>query len=330
MVLFILNSGFVDNYFKIQSTKLIKRIKRVKLMSIVVKPATLADMVNESIRSGEADKRVKTGIDGLDNILIGGLPQKSITLVSGPAGTGKTTFGLQFLYKGAAVYNEPGVFVTLEDSPLEMILASRQFGWDIIKQMKEYKILFLDLSIRHSLKTEIGVDKILDFLKIAVEETQANRLVIDSSTILIDLFLDKPRRERQFRDFVHTLSKFGCSTILTGRVEEGTSRVSYYGFEDFAVSGVIALRYAIKMKENRGRTGTEPIGKVVKTIQVRKMRRTKHDDRLYEYDLTERGLEVNEDEPLLPNTKLDEEGVAAAIIEARGFRDKFMKKIQGE
>ncbi len=84
------------------------------------------------------------------------------------------------------------------------------------------------------------------------------------------------------------------------------------------------------MKENRGRTGTEPIGKVVKTIQVRKMRRTKHDDRLYEYDLTERGLEVNEDEPLLPNTKLDEEGVAAAIIEARGFRDKFMKKIQGE
>lgn len=298
-------------------------------MSIVVKPSILADMVDESIRSGEADKRVKTGIEGLDNILMGGLPQKSITLVSGPAGTGKTTFGLQFLYKGAAVYDEPGVFVTFEDSPIEMILASRQFGWDLLKQMREYKVLFLDLSIRHSLKTELGIEEILKFLKIAVEEIGAERLVIDSSTVLIDLFLDKKRRERQFRDVVHTLSKFGCTTILTGRVEEGTSRVSYYGFEDFAVSGVIALRYAIKMEE-KTRASSEPLGRVVKTIQVRKMRRTKHDDRLYEYDLTERGLVIKEDEPLLPNTKLDEEGIAAAIIEARGFRERFMKKIQGE
>ncbi len=57
-----------------------------------------------------------TGIQGLDEISAGGLPAGRPTLVSGGAGSGKTLFGLEFLVRGATQYNEPGVFISFEET----------------------------------------------------------------------------------------------------------------------------------------------------------------------------------------------------------------------
>ena len=62
--------------------------------------------------------RVQTGFPVLDNMLQGGLPAGSITLLSGACGTGKSTFAMQFLYNGAKYYDEPGVYVTLEEDQI--------------------------------------------------------------------------------------------------------------------------------------------------------------------------------------------------------------------
>jgi circadian clock protein KaiC len=87
---------------------------------------------------------VKTGIKGLDAILFGGIPRGNITLVAGTAGTGKTTLGLEFVYRGAREFNEPGVIVLFEVAPDKLIRDAALFGWDLpeLERQRRLKILF--------------------------------------------------------------------------------------------------------------------------------------------------------------------------------------------
>jgi circadian clock protein KaiC len=74
---------------------------------------------------------VKTGIKGLDEVLFGGIPRGNITLVAGTAGTGKTTLGVEFVYRGARQFNEPGVIVLFEVAPDKLIRDAALLGWDL-------------------------------------------------------------------------------------------------------------------------------------------------------------------------------------------------------
>src|SRR6266850_790529 len=74
---------------------------------------------------------VKTGIKGLDEVLFGGIPRGNIILVAGTAGTGKTTLGVEFVYRGARQFNEPGVIVLFEVAPDKLIRDAALFGWDL-------------------------------------------------------------------------------------------------------------------------------------------------------------------------------------------------------
>lgn len=74
---------------------------------------------------------VKTGIKGLDEVLFGGIPRGNITLVTGTAGTGKTTLGVEFVCRGASQFNEPGVIVLFEVAPDKLIRDAALFGWDL-------------------------------------------------------------------------------------------------------------------------------------------------------------------------------------------------------
>ena len=74
---------------------------------------------------------VKTGLKGLDEILFGGIPRGNIVLVAGTAGTGKTTLGVEFVYRGARQFNEPGVIVLFEVASDRLIRDAALFGWDL-------------------------------------------------------------------------------------------------------------------------------------------------------------------------------------------------------
>src|SRR5436189_156357 len=74
---------------------------------------------------------LKTGIKGLDEVLFGGVPRGNIILVAGTAGTGKTTLGVEFVYRGAREFNEPGVIVLFEVAPDKLIRDAAFFGWDL-------------------------------------------------------------------------------------------------------------------------------------------------------------------------------------------------------
>src|SRR5204863_6012178 len=89
---------------------------------------------------------VKTGIKGLDEILFGGIPRGNIILLAGTAGTGKTTLGVEFVYRGARQFNEPGVIVLFEVAPDKLIRDAALFGWDLRELERErerrLKIIF--------------------------------------------------------------------------------------------------------------------------------------------------------------------------------------------
>src|SRR5216110_1018263 len=86
----------------------------------------------------------KTGINGLDAILSGGIPRGNLTLVEGAVGTGKTTLGLEFIFRGATEFNEPGLIVVFEVAPDRLIRDAAGFGWDLpeLERQGRLKIVF--------------------------------------------------------------------------------------------------------------------------------------------------------------------------------------------
>src|SRR2546430_11943070 len=87
---------------------------------------------------------VATGIAGLDDILSGGLLRGSVILVEGGAGTGKTTLGMGFIYRGVSEFGEPGLIVLFEVSPDKLIRDAALFGWDLpeLERQGRLKIVF--------------------------------------------------------------------------------------------------------------------------------------------------------------------------------------------
>ncbi len=87
---------------------------------------------------------VKTGIAGLDSILSGGIPRGNVILLEGSIGTGKTTLGVEFIYRGASQFDEPGIIVLFEVSPQKLIRDASRLGWDLaeLERQNRVKIIF--------------------------------------------------------------------------------------------------------------------------------------------------------------------------------------------
>jgi len=87
---------------------------------------------------------IQVGISGLDAIFRGGIPHGNVMLLEGAAGTGKTLFGIEFIYRGAVAYNEPGIIVTFEVAPQKLIRDAANFGWDLetLQQQNQVRIVF--------------------------------------------------------------------------------------------------------------------------------------------------------------------------------------------
>lgn len=117
-----------------------------------------------------ATKRIKTGIDGLDNLIEGGFPEGSLILISGSPGTGKTIFGLQYLYQGAKI-NEHGIYVTFHESKESLLKCGEIFGWDIKDLEREGKIVIQEY---FGIESDLYQDE-LERLKNAIRELEKSK-----------------------------------------------------------------------------------------------------------------------------------------------------------
>lgn len=177
---------------------------------------------------------VKTGIPGVDEMLKGGLPKGSITLVSGPPGIGKSNLGLQFVYNGATKFGENGVYIAVEDTPYRVKKYANAFGWDFEKLEQENKVMIIGQDIS-GVETESEIT-----LRKAIKDVGAKRIVLDSITLFKYLFKDENERRPNILKFIKKLKKTGCTTVMIGEEQSPFKRIDYDA-EHFLADGVMML-----------------------------------------------------------------------------------------
>jgi circadian clock protein KaiC len=182
-------------------------------------------------------KLISTGVDGLDEVLGGGFPEKSLIVLAGNPGVGKTVFSAQFLYRGCVDYGDNGVYVSLAESRESFIENMRGFGFNFERLERRGKFRFLDLLT----VKEPAVQTVLDMIVEEVGEAKARRLVLDSYSALAQSFKDPI----EVRIVVQTIlgriiRMMGCTTLMVEEIPMGKSRIGF-GVEEFVADGVLRL-----------------------------------------------------------------------------------------
>jgi len=255
---------------------------------------------NNPFNSGEKMnlERINSGIKGLDNLIEGGLPKSRTILVSGATGSGKTIFSMQYLFNGINQYNEPGVYVTLDERPDLIREDMGKFGWNIKELEDQRKLLIVDASIgRLGLPTAEEhsiVDTNFDYKKLMLETIKAcksigaKRLVIDSVATMGMYFKSPDDARLAILEMVYMFSRIGVTTLLVSELEQDTKKYSRFGVEEFVADGVFILKYLD--------TGVQGINR---TFLIRKMRGTKHSSDIHPVEITDKGMEIKRIEDII-------------------------------
>lgn len=127
------------------------------------------------------DDLIRTGISGLDNIFLGGIPRGNLILVEGAPGVGKTTLGVEFVYRGAAEYDEPGMIVAFEASSRKLLRDTAGFGWGLEELQQQRKVKILTTSPQVFAQELRSPDSLL---LAAAAEIGAKRLFVDGISLL--------------------------------------------------------------------------------------------------------------------------------------------------
>ncbi|MDB5958941.1 MAG: hypothetical protein JWP59_235 [Massilia sp.] len=182
---------------------------------------------------------VKTGIAGLDEILLGGIPRHNNLIVEGAPGTGKTTLGLGFIYAGAAQYGEPGVIVSFELDAAKLMRDAAGFDWDLQAQIDAGLIKIIQTSPAVLLAEFRNSD---GAFADALKSMGAKRLLIDGLT---PMRLYAEVHDLPFREDVHVLieglNRLGVTTMVTAERDESIAAPAH---ERFVFDTIIELTRA--------------------------------------------------------------------------------------
>jgi circadian clock protein KaiC len=255
----------------------------------------------ENVDAEEVLSKTPTGIPGFDEIARGGIPKGRTTLVSGTSGSGKTVFAAQFLYKGIIDHGFPGVFVTFEERPVDIMKNMKSFGWDIKQLVDEKKWAFVDASPDDADTVEVGHYDLAGFLAridYAVQSIGAKRVGIDSVSALFPRYEDSSLIRRELYKVVARMKSLNISAIMTAErpVEDGA--IARFGIEEFVSDNVILLHNRLTERGDRERT-----------VEILKFRGSGHETSEAPLLVGDRGMEI------FPRPKPE--------LRGKGFSDKI-------
>lgn len=190
--------------------------------------------------------KTKTGIIGLDEITLGGIPQGRPTLVCGGPGCGKTLLSIEFLVKGATEFNEPGVFITFEEKAEEIIANSDSLGFDLQKLQKNKKIKLDYVRIERKEIEETGeydLDGLFIRLGHAIDSIKAKRVVLDTIENLFAGLTNEGILRAELRRLFMWLKEKGVTAMITG--EQGEGKLTRHGLEEYVSDCVILLDHRV-------------------------------------------------------------------------------------
>lgn len=210
-------------------------------------------------------RRVETGIHNLDRLMGGGIPRRSMVLVQGEPGSGKTNLGLEFLYRGAEK-GENGLFVSFQETENE-ILRTTTFEWDFEQQVKNG-------SINVAKFDPYRYGQVAEMLRSALMQNEAERVVMDPITDL-DLYIDSRKEQRknllQIRDEIRDLD---ATCLLLAEEEESAE------LEEMVADGILQLE--VERKEDE----------LARNILVKKLKGSDFEHSVHRYRFEPDGLKV--------------------------------------
>ena len=222
-----------------------------------------------------------TSIQGLDEITGGGLPKGRPTLVCGGAGCGKTLLAMEFLVRGATLYNEPGVFISFEETEKELTANVASLGFDLDSLVARKKIWLENIHIEQADIEESGEFNLEGlFIRIhnAIESIGAKRVVLDTIETLFS-GLPNPRILRaELRRLLRWLKNKGVTTIITG--ERGEATLTRHGLEEYVSDCVILLDHRVSHQSS------------IRRLRIVKYRGSTHGTNEYPFLIDEDGFSV--------------------------------------
>lgn len=187
-------------------------------------------------------EKCPTGIKGFDELSEGGLPRARPTLLAGQAGAGKTLFAMGFVLNGIAQYQEPGVFVSFEESPDDLAVNIASLGFDLPQLQKENRLRILHLRLDpHELieSGEFDLDGIFLRLGAAIDAIGARRIALDAVENLFSAFTDMRILRGEFHRLMHWLKDKGITAVVT--TERGRDSITRHGLEEYIADCVVTL-----------------------------------------------------------------------------------------
>ncbi len=253
--------------------------------------------------SSDTAEFAPTGIPGMDEMLEGkGIPRGYNVILAGGPGSGKTIFSIQFLSNGITMFDEPGVYVSVDESPIFIRDNMAKLGFDLERLEERGEFAILDVSPIRYMKGKMVGEKVstafrvgkkdfslLDFrreLSSIMEGIDARRVVIDPITILMLQHADEAERRYAMIDLMQALAITGSTSLIISELR-GTALEREHQFEEYLAQGVILQRTQVMR------------GELIKTIQVEKMRGLDHDNQPRPYRITSSGIEVYPSERVL-------------------------------
>lgn len=242
--------------------------------------------------------KTPTGISGLDEVTAGGFPKGRSTLICGSAGCGKTLFGIQFLIKGVTDYNEPGVFMSFEETKSDLATNVKSLGIDLEKMIASNKIRIDHVKIERSEIEETGeydLEGLFIRLNHAIDSIKAKRVVIDTIESLFSGIDNLGVLRSEIRRLFNWLKEKGVTAIITG--ERGENTLTRQGLEEYVSDCVILLDFRV-------------IDQIAtRRLRIVKYRGTTHGTNEYPFLIDEKGISV------LPITSLKlEHSISTEII----------------
>jgi KaiC/GvpD/RAD55 family RecA-like ATPase len=235
---------------------------------------------------------VPTGVPGLDELLHGGIPRGHTVSVFGAPGAGKTILAIQFLYNGATRYIEPGLYISLDESPDSLKRFMLAFGWNLDNLEKRKKLVILDISpfehIYNIKRTDsdteervFSVFSLGDAIKITIEQIGAKRIAVDPLSALMFQYHSVGERRLAVMNLLQILRReTDCTSLLT--LDLRTSALEReYQIEEYLTQGTILFQTIAQ----RG------VG-LTRVIRIEKMRGIDHDTQPHPYAITKQGIQV--------------------------------------
>jgi KaiC domain protein len=241
-------------------------------------PPTSDPFEDEEADFDSTIERIDLGIEGLDNMILGGVPKRSLVSVIGSAGTGKTTFGLQFLEE-ALSNGRRGVYLTLEESTERIYDTAEEKGWSFEEYADEGRLAVVHLD---PVEMANSLASIRNELPELIKEFGADRLVLDSVSLL-EMMYDRPAERRsEVYQFSKSLKEAGVTTLVTSEASSDTAYGSRYGIIEYLADAVFILQYvrASDFQETR------------LAVEIQKIRDANHSRETKPYEITDEGLSV--------------------------------------